>query len=226
MSDDPREAAKKCTGAVALTEIERGMRVGLGTGSTVKHFIVALAEARLDTLCVATSVASARLAEELGLRVTSLDAAGPLDVTVDGADEIDPDWNLIKGGGGAHVREKIVAAASRRFVVVADRSKLVERLGRFALPVEVLPFAPVTVERQLAGLGAAHVVRRQRLSDNGHPILDASFGEIAHPAELADRIAAIPGVVDHGIFPASMVSRVIVGTDDGAEDAPAPAERA
>lgn len=194
------------------------MRVGLGTGSTVRYTLVALGERHPDVVCVATSLQTQQLATQLGLRVLEPDSLGSLEIAIDGADEVDPRLNLVKGGGGAHVREKVVAAMAERFLVVVDEAKLVPRLGRFGLPVEALPFCPGIVERRLRALGAASVTRREGLSDNGNVLLDAAFGEIADPAVLAPRLAAIPGLVDHGLFLAELVERVIVGGPDGVRE--------
>lgn len=209
---------KERAGRRAAEYVEDGMRVGLGTGSTVHHTLVALGERRPDVVCVATSLRTARLAKELGLRLAELDALGGLDLAVDGADEVDPHLNLVKGGGGAHVREKVVAEVAERFLVVVDESKLVTRLGRFGLPVEALPFCPGVVERRLLALGAAAVTRREASSDNGNVLLDAAFAEIVDPAALARRLDRIPGLVDHGLFLAATVERVLVGGPDGVRE--------
>lgn len=194
------------------------MRVGLGTGSTVTHTIRALAERKLSLTCVATSVRTHALAERLGLRVVEPDAAGRLDVAIDGADEVDPRWNLVKGGGGAHAREKIVAAMAARFIVVVDESKLVPVLGAFGVPLEVLPFAPGVVAARVEALGAREVRRRDARSDNGNVLLDAQFGPIEHPEELARRLEGIPGLVEHGLFSRTLVARVMVGGPDGVRE--------
>jgi len=194
------------------------MRVGLGSGSTVYYTIVALGERELDLQCVATSEQTARIAREVGLEVVPPDTARHLDVTIDGADEVDAHFNLVKGGGGAHAREKIVAAMSDRFIVVVDEAKLVEKLGAFGLPLEVLPFAPQVVAEEVMGLGATQVVRRSELSDNGNVLIDAAFGLIADPAALASRLAALPGLVAHGLFPSAMVERVVVAGTDGVRE--------
>lgn len=215
---DPRTQAKEAAGRQAAAYVRDGMRVGLGTGSTVHWTIVALGERRPDITCVATSERTAALAAELGLRVVAPDQALRLDLAIDGADEVDAHLNLIKGGGGAHTREKIVAAMAARFVVVVDEAKLVETLGAFGLPLEVLPFAPEVVAAQVRALGAATVTRRAAASDNGNLLLDAAFGRIPDPAALAARLAAIPGLVEHGLFLADMVERVIVAGAHGVRE--------
>lgn len=212
--------AKELAGRAAAAYVVDGMTVGLGTGSTVHFTIVDIGErvaaGELDVTCCATSTATDELARSLGIRVVAPGELGRLDIAIDGADEVDTDCNLVKGGGGAHTREKIVAAMADRFVVVVDESKLVGRLGAFGLPVEVVPFGVDVVAQWLTGLGAASVAVRERPSDNGNPILDAAFGEITDPAALAARLDATPGVVDHGIFLADMVERVVVAGADGA----------
>jgi ribose 5-phosphate isomerase A len=209
------EAAKRAAGEAAAGCVADGMRVGLGTGSTVRYAIEALGASGLDLTCVATSTSTEELATKVGLRLVSPDEALHLDVTIDGADEVDDELNLTKGGGGAMTREKVVAAMAERFVVVVDRSKVVPRLGPFGTPIEALTFAPVLVAEALHGLGATSVDRRENLSDNGGVLLDAQFGEIEAPAELAAGLSAVPGIVDHGIFLADMVSTVVVADPDG-----------
>lgn len=209
------EAAKEAAGRHAAGLVEDGMRVGLGTGTTAHWLILALAERRPRITCTATSVRSEQLARELGLSVLSPDEIAGLDLAIDGADEIDPEFNLVKGGGGAHLREKIVAQMAERFVVVADESKLVARLGAFGLPLEVVDFAPGVVAAQVVALGAMSVTTRERRSDNGNLLMDAHFPLIDDPAGLARALDAVPGVVEHGLFLADMVERVVVGDADG-----------
>jgi len=194
------------------------MRVGLGSGSTVYYTIIALGERELDVQCVATSKKTARIAAEVGLEVVPPDEARHLDVAIDGADEVDSRFNLVKGGGGAHAREKIVAAMADRFIVVVDEAKLVETLGAFGLPLEVLPFAPDVVAEAVMGLGAKQVVRRTGPSDNGNVLLDAAFGLIFDPPGLARRLEALPGLVAHGLFPCEMVERVVVAGAEGVRE--------
>jgi ribose 5-phosphate isomerase A len=208
------EAHKRAAAAAALTFVRPGMRLGLGTGTTARYFVELLADrvrAGLDVTAVPTSEATRKQAESLGIALTTLDEIPELDLTVDGADEIAPDLTLIKGGGGALLREKIVSAASAKMVVIADNSKWVETLGRFPLPIEVIPFgATVTqraIERAAAATGCpgpAPLRRAQNghafVTDGGHWLVDAQFRRIADPPALAARLSAIPGVVEHGLF--------------------------
>jgi len=198
-----REAARR-----ALELIRPGMRLGLGIGSTARHFVDLLGarvKQGLSIVGVPTSEATAAQARALGVPLTTLDETPELDLTIDGADEVDADLSLIKGGGGALLREKIVAAAARRFVVVVDESKLYERLeGR--LPVEIVGFgARATGAAVAAVTGGQPLLRRTAggdayISDNGNLILDCPMGPIDDPEGLADRLSAIPGVVEHGLF--------------------------
>jgi ribose 5-phosphate isomerase A len=195
--------------------IEDDMRVGLGTGSTVRYAVEALGRSGRDVTCVVTSTATEEQAREVGLEVIGPDEAVRLDLTIDGADEVDQFLNLTKGGGGALTREKIVAAMADRFVVIVDKAKVVAHLGAFPTPVEVLPFATAVTADALRMLGAGTVELRDGLSDNGLPILDLHFKEIDDPEEMAAKLSATPGVVEHGIFLADMVTSVIVGDADG-----------
>lgn len=208
------ETLKRQAAARALDWVHSGMRLGLGTGSTAHHFVELLGEkatAGLDVVCVPTSETTRIQAEQCGLRLTTLDEIAALDLTVDGADEIDPDLNLIKGGGGALLREKIVAAASERMIVIADESKWVPHLGRFPLPIEIMPFGLAATRlgvAKAAGLSADSpelVLRKGKdghafVTDGGHFILDAALRRIDDPPQLAGRLASIPGVVEHGLF--------------------------
>jgi ribose 5-phosphate isomerase A len=203
-------AEKQAAGRHAASYVEDGMRVGLGTGTTVHWTIVALGERKADITCVATSVATEQLAREVGLQVVAPADQPELELAIDGADEVDPQLNLVKGGGGAHTREKIVASMAARFVVVVDESKLVGQLGRFGLPFEVLEFGVPLVTRRVAALGARSFTRRAEPSDNGNPLYDADLFPIADPPALDRELDSIPGIVEHGIFPAAMVERVIV----------------
>jgi ribose 5-phosphate isomerase A len=212
------DRAKEAAGRHAATYVDDGMRVGLGTGSTVHWTIVALGERLPDVVCTATSTQTHDLATSLGLEVVEPDAVAHLDLTIDGADEVDRDFNLTKGGGGAHTREKLVARMSDRFVVVVDESKLVDHLGPFGTPLEVLEFAPGVVAAWVEALGSGPVTTRARRSDNGNLLMDAHFEAIADPGTLAADLAAIPGIVEHGLFPASMVERVIVAGSDGVRE--------
>jgi ribose 5-phosphate isomerase A len=208
------DALKRAAAERAAALVHDGMRVGLGTGSTAAHLVVLLGErvrGGLRIVAVPTSEATRRQAEGEGIPLTTLDDAPELDLAIDGADEIDGAMRLIKGGGGALLREKIVAAASRRMVVIADGSKLVERLGRFPLPIEVVPFGlgatRRAVEAACARCGCPGETRLRKgadgapfLTDGGHLILDAPLGAIPEPEALATALAAIPGVVEHGLF--------------------------
>ena len=223
------DAAKRAAARAAVAMVEDGMRLGLGTGSTAAVMVEELAaRARAEGLrlrCAATSDATARQAAGLGLSVEPLDAIGRLDLTIDGADEIDPDLNLIKGGGGAHTREKIVAAASDRMIVVADPMKVVEQLGAFHLPVEVLAFGLEATRGHVAHLLARldladrPILLRQRdgqpwRTDEGNLILDLALGGIPDPATLAAGLSAIPGVVEHGLF-IGLAKLALIGQPDG-----------
>ena len=221
------EIYKREAAAGALDFVRPGMRLGLGTGSTAKPFVEMLGErarAGLEVVAVPTSEATRALAEQCGIRLTTLDETPALDLTIDGADEIAPDLALIKGGGGALLREKIVAAASARMVVIADSSKWVAALGRFPLPIEVVPFGLGATERAVAAAIAATgnsgpvALRRDKaghafVTDGGHFILDAALRKIADPRSLADRLAAIPGVVEHGLFIGLAQVAVIAGPE-------------
>ena len=215
--------------AEALTYVENGMRLGIGTGSTAEEFVRLLAEKvseGLQVRGVPTSERTARLCLELGVPLNSLDELPELDLTIDGADEVDGSLRLIKGGGGALLREKIVAASSRLMLVVADDSKKVTRLGAFPLPVEVMPFGvgstQIRLERACAalGLGGAVTMRKRDgrifVTDGGHYILDCAFGAIPDPERLAATLSALPGVVEHGLF-LGLASAAVVAGPDGVE---------
>jgi ribose 5-phosphate isomerase A len=217
-SPSDQDVQKEAAGRLAATYVTDGMRVGLGTGSTVHHTIVALGERGPDIRCTATSTRTHDLATSLGLVVVSPDEIGHLDLTIDGADEVDPVLNLTKGAGGAHTREKLVAEMSDRFIVVVDESKIVERLGPFGTPLEVLDFAPGVVAARVRSLGARDVTVRKDRSDNGNLLLDAYFGEIDDPLRLAAQLAAVPGLVEHGIFDGSLVERVVVAGATGVHE--------
>ena len=197
----------------ALTHVESGMRLGIGTGSTAEEFVRLLAEkvaGGMTITGVPTSERTAALCRELGVPLATLDEMPELDLTIDGADEVDPRLSLIKGGGGALLREKIVAAASTRMIVIADQSKLVETLGRFPLPIEVNRFGLRATELAIAraagklGLDGPLTLRMTNgeafVTDGGHLILDASFGRIPDTRALSEALHAIPGVVEHGLF--------------------------
>ena len=205
---------KRQAAAHALTQVRGGMKLGLGTGSTAKHFVDLLGEkvrAGLNVVGVPTSEATRIQAGQCGIPLTTLDEIDRLDLTVDGADEIDPAFNLIKGGGGALLREKIVAAASDRMIVIADDSKAVDVLGRYPLPIEVIPFGLAATRRAIAeafaetGNSGQMVLRKSKdghvfVTDGGHCIVDAHLGRITGAPRLAGLLTAIPGVVEHGLF--------------------------
>jgi len=211
-------SAKEAAGRHAAAYVTDGMRVGLGTGSTVHFTIVALGERAPDIVCTATSIQTQELATSLGLKVVTPDEIGELDLVIDGADEVDPAFNLTKGGGGAHTREKLVAQMAPRFIVVVDQTKLVDRLGPFGTPLEVLDFAPVVVANRVHALGATAVTTRACRSDNHNLLMDAHFPPIADPVALGTHLAAIPGIVEHGLFPGTMVERVVVAGPDGVRE--------
>ncbi|WP_407159972.1 ribose-5-phosphate isomerase RpiA [Bradyrhizobium sp. STM 3557] len=208
------DALKRQAAARALEHVHDGMKLGLGTGSTAKHFIELLGEkvkGGLRVVGVPTSEATRAQAKANGVPLTTLDEIDHLDLTVDGADEVDPQLNLIKGGGGALLREKIVASASDRMIVIADDSKWVASLGRFPLPIEVVPFGLAATQRAIAdafvrsGVSGQMVVRKAAdghvfVTDGGHWIVDARLGEIQDAPRLAGFLSAIPGVVEHGLF--------------------------
>ena len=203
------EDQKRAAAQAAAQLVGDGQRVGLGTGSTVAHLLPALAARGLQLRCAATSVATEEAARALGLSVAPLDEIGELDIAIDGADQVDERGWLIKGGGAAHTREKIVAAAARRFVVIADASKAVSALTP-PVPLEILCFG---AELTLIAAGPARW-RDVPLSPDGNRIADY-LGEIGEPAALAARLAATPGVVEHGLFASQMVSDVLIATADG-----------
>jgi ribose 5-phosphate isomerase A len=216
---------KRQAAARALDEVRDGMRLGLGTGSTAKHFVELLGErvrGGLKVVGVPTSEATREDALRCGVTLTTLDEIDRLDLTVDGADEIDAALNLIKGGGGALLREKIVASASDRMIVIADESKWVATLGRFPLPVEVVPFGLAATQRAMAdafakcGLSGQMVLRRGKgghffVTDGGHWIVDAHLTRIQDAPRLAGLLSAIPGVVEHGLFIALASTAVLAG---------------
>ncbi len=206
---------KKMAAEAALKHVDGGI-VGVGTGSTVNHFIDYLAtiKHKIDGAVSSSEVSTARMKEH-GIPVMDLNAAGELDIYVDGADESDHNLALIKGGGGALTREKIVAGASRKFVCIADGSKLVDILGKFPLPVEVIPMARSHVARQLVKLGGTPVWREDFTTDNGNVILDVHNLEIMKPIEMENRINAIAGVVTTGLFAMRGADVLILGTGDG-----------
>jgi ribose 5-phosphate isomerase A len=225
---DLSENQKREAAAAALEEVRPGMRLGLGTGSTARHFVDLLGKrvaGGLDVLCVPTSEATAAQATSLGIPLTDLDATPHLDLTIDGADEIGPGLALVKGGGGALLREKIVAAASDRMIVIADQSKVVPALGRFPLPIEVNIFGLGATRRRVEAVLAEHAAEGGLVlrtapdgtpfrTDGGHYILDALFGRISAPEALSAALLGIPGVVQHGLF-LGLCKRAYVAGPDG-----------
>ena len=224
-NDDERRRAAEA----ALGEVRAGMKLGLGTGRTAAHFVKALGEkvrAGLSVVGVPTSEKAEEMARAEGIPLTTLDVEPALDLTIDGADEVDSQLRLIKGGGGALLREKIVATASARMVVIVDAGKRVETLGAFPLPIEVVPFGLAATRRVIEaatgrlGLAGDIILRGGAdapfVTDGGHHILDASFGRIPDPEALAAALAAIPGVVEHGLF-LGLASAAIIGLDQGVE---------
>jgi len=222
--------AKRKAAERAAEFVRDGMRLGLGTGSTAAHFVDCVGErvaAGMKLVCVPTSEATRKQAEKLGIPLSTLDETPELDLTVDGADEFDPQLRLIKGGGGALLREKIVANASERMIVITDTSKSVARLGRFPLPVEIVPFgAEATrraIARMLVDLDQTGAIKLRTgpdglvfVTDGGHYIFDCALGSIADPESLAHALHEIPGVVEHGLF-LGLADAVIVAGDAGIE---------
>lgn len=222
------DAYKRAAAARAVEFVKPGMRIGLGTGSTAKHFVELLGErvhSGLDIIAVPTSEATSADARRCGIALTTLDDTPELDLTVDGADEIGPNLDLIKGGGGALLREKIVAAASARMIVIADYSKCVKTLGQFPLPIEVVSFGLGATQRavneaikavQRPGPLTLRLDRDRHpfVTDGGHWILDAALGRIDDPAALAHSLCEVPGVVEHGLF-VGLAQLAIIGGPDG-----------
>src|SRR2546426_12072660 len=212
---------KKAAARASLDFVRDGDIVGLGSGSTAEYAVRFLGErvqAGLKIRGIPTSQRTRELAESVGIPLTTLEEFPEIDVTIDGADEIDPELQLIKGGGGALLREKIVASASKKMVVIADSSKQVSRLGRFPLPVEVIAFAETVIRKKIAALGASVKLRQYAYgnpftTDEGHHILDCSFGEISDPPALARELKTMPGVVEHGLF-ISLATVALIGKGD------------
>ena len=216
-NDQEKEAAARAS----LRFVSDGDIVGLGSGSTAECAIRLLGE-RLKSgpkiRGIPTSIRSKELAASLGIPLTTLDDYQQIDVTIDGADEFDPELRLIKGGGGALLREKIIASASKKVVIVADSSKQVQVLGRFPVPVEVIPFAQALIANKITALGASVTLRQYVhenpfVTDEGHHILDCHFGQIPDPHTLAQTLSDMPGVVEHGLF-INMVDVVLMGKGD------------
>jgi ribose 5-phosphate isomerase A len=219
------EREKEAAGRAAAKLVNDGDVVGLGTGSTAYFAVVALGErvhAGMKVVGIPTSIKTADQARAAGIPLTTLDQHPVIDITIDGADELDPHLRLIKGGGGALLREKVVASASKKMVVVADSAKLVPVLGKFPLPIEIISFARAVVEKRIVALGASPKLRTRPdgtpyLTDNGNQILDCSFGKIADPAALARTLSDTPGIVEHGLF-IGLASMALIGREDQVEE--------
>jgi ribose 5-phosphate isomerase A len=225
-----QDSLKRAVAAKAVEYVRSGMKLGLGTGSTAEAFLDVLAprvRGGLNVTGVPTSERTATKARSLGIPLADLDQISPLDLTIDGADEVDGDLVLIKGGGGALLREKIVAAASARMVVITDGSKLVKRLGRFPLPVEVVEYGHATTVRKIAetvatlGYPAIPITQRTKdgatfKTDGGNLIFDCGFGEIADAPKLATALGGIVGVVEHGLF-VGLATTLLIAREDGVE---------
>lgn len=224
---EQQNAMKRAAAARALDFVKDGMKLGLGTGSTADLFLELLAERIRSGLRVVGTPTSQRTADKaraLGIALDDLDTLGVLDLTIDGADEADRNMNLIKGGGGALLREKIVAASSRQMLVIADDSKLVDRLGKFPLPVEVIPFGHGTTGRRIAAVAASCGKAQLQLTlrmkdykpfqtDSGNLIYDCAFEAIVDAPTLAVALSTIPGVVDHGLFIGIATNLILAGAD-------------
>ena len=220
------DSGKKNAGYKAAEYVEDGMVLGLGTGSTTHYFIekvgMRMAEEGIKVQGIPTSFQSLLLAKKWNIPITTLEE-NDIDLSVDGADEVDFDFNLIKGGGAAHTKEKIVDYAAETFIVIVDESKVVEKLGTFPVPVEVIPDASRIVIQTLEDMGAECEIRMAQrkdgpvITDNGNFVIDAKFSEIASPQHLEIDLNSIPGVVENGIF-SQMVDKVIVGTSDGTKE--------
>jgi ribose 5-phosphate isomerase A len=219
--DEQKQAAARAS----LRFVEQGDVVGLGTGSTATHFVRFLgARVRegLKIRGIPSSLETQRLAQELGIPLTNFDECQQIDVAIDGVDEFDPQLHLIKGGGGAMLREKIVASAAKKFVIVADSTKQVPVLGKFPVPVEVIPFAQTLVAREIAALGALVKMRLDKdgnkcVTDEKNHILDCTFGKIPAPAALSAQLKSIPGIVEHGLF-VNLADVVLLATDAGVRE--------
>ena len=212
---DSREDEKRAAAEAAAEEVPDGAVVGLGTGTTVEHFLPALVRRGLSLTCVATSAATEKAARALGLAVQPFDMLDRLDIAVDGADQVAPDFWLVKGGGGAHTREKVVAAAADRFVVIVSSDKLVESLGP-PVPIEVLRYGMRATLRRLSEIGPVEQRDAPPTSD-GNALLDYR-GPVGKAAELAAAFDAVPGVVGHGLFAPWLVSEVLAGRASGKVD--------
>ncbi|MCW8330568.1 ribose-5-phosphate isomerase RpiA [Photobacterium sp. SDRW27] len=211
-----QDEMKKAAGWAALDYVKKGSIVGVGTGSTVNHFIDAL-ETRKEEIkgAVSSSVASTERLEKIGIPVLDANEVSSLDIYVDGADEINGEFDMIKGGGAALTREKIVAAIAKQFICIVDDTKQVEVLGQFPLPVEVIPMARSFIGRELVKLGGDPVYREGCVTDNGNIILDVHNMEITNPKELEDQINALPGVVTVGLFAHRCADVLLMGSPEG-----------
>jgi len=215
---------KKMAAEAAMEWIKPGMKLGLGTGSTANELVYLIGAAGLDIVCVPTSEATTKLAKEHNIPLTTLDETPKLDLTIDGADEIGPELSLVKGGGGAHLREKIVACASASMLVIADESKVVDTLGAFPIPLEVVPFGLQATKDGLEtafeaeGLSGELVLRERGservVTDSGNFIFDAKMGLIENPASLVERLTNVPGLVEHGFF-LNIAQAAVVSSPDG-----------
>jgi len=214
MSMDARDEAKRAVGEAAAALVQDGMTVGLGTGTTIAHFLPALARRTPKIRCVATSPTTERAARELGLSLEPFDGRGVerIDLAVDGADQVGPDLWVVKGGGGAHTREKVVAAAAERFVVIVDWTKVVPAVIA-PVPLELLPFGLAATIRLLTAIGP--VRRRDAATTPDGNVLADFDGEVGDPATLSSALDAIPGVIGHGLFPPDLIADVLVGRQDG-----------
>lgn len=214
-----KDDMKKIAAEAALRFIDYDMVIGIGTGSTVDHFITALAEIknRIEG-AVSSSETTTRRLKSCGIPVLDLNAAGPLSVYIDGADEVDHHLQLIKGGGGALTREKVIAAASKQFICIADQSKLVDLLGSFPLPIEAIPMARSYVARELVRLGGQPVLRENFITDNGNVILDVHNLKILEPTRLESSLNDIAGVVTVGLFALRPADLLLLGTSEGVQE--------
>ncbi len=216
---DELEKSKKLAAEKALEFIEDGMILGLGTGSTAEHVLQGLSEliakSKIKIVGIPTSQRTENLAKKLKIPLSSLDEYQEIDLCIDGADQIDSNFNMIKGGGGAHTREKIIATASKRYVVVVDYTKIVKNLNR-EVPIEVLKFARGFVEKKLLKMKGTSILRKNFTTDNGNIILDTKFSSI-NPGDLEPKINSIPGVLENGIFSMRKPEQVIIGYSDRVE---------
>ncbi len=208
------EISKKTAGEKGAEYIRDGMVIGLGTGSTVRYTIEAIANRikyeNLDIIGIPTSNATEKLALSLGIKISSLEEYSEVDLCIDGADEVDSEFNLIKGAGGAHTMEKIVSSASKRFIVVVDKTKMVEKIGKLPVPVEFISFGKRFISNELRRIGGYPELRENFRTDNGNLIFDTKF-HINNPSLLEDKINSIPGVIENGVFSKRRPEMIIVG---------------